>query len=84
MSTPRADVMANFEAIVLQLITEVAAYTAGSAADEAAEANIRKVRTLTAALNAAVMAVPNFPRLMVPSATAAVSTPLPAGAHEAS
>lgn len=72
MAESRQSIIDEFENIVHQLITEAARYVAegpGPGGTEAeAQANIRRLRTLSAALNAAVMSVQTMPpRLAQPS-----------------
>lgn len=75
MSEPRRSIIDDFENIVQQLIAEAARYVAegpGPGSTEAeAQANIRRLRTLSAALNAAVMSVQFMPpRALQPQAAA--------------
>ena len=56
------NVIDNFEQIVQQLIGEAAAYVAGGEQDEETDGNIRKLRMLSNALNAALNSVQFMPR----------------------
>lgn len=59
------DPVGDFEALVLQLISEITRYSALAEQDPETEGNIQKVRTLTQALNGAVMSVANRPQRVV-------------------
>lgn len=61
-----------FMEVVPQLITEAAEYAGSGVSNASADANIRQLRTMTAALQSALMAVPlpMFPTLAPPAAPA--------------
>lgn len=61
----------QFMVLAPQLITEAAEYAGSGVSNPAADANIRQLRTMNAALQAALMAV-NVP-MLAPQATAAPS-----------
>lgn len=67
MAMPRT-VVDDFQTIVTQLIQEAAAYVAAGESDPETESNIRKLRVLSTALNAALQSVQFLPpRVMIPS-----------------
>jgi hypothetical protein len=77
----RSDSVGQFMTIAAQLIQEAVAYSGQNDPDDAAEANIRQIRTMTSALMAALQPVTRPVRMpTMPMAPAAITQP-PAAAR---